>query len=505
MHFTGERVVPGEVDQDLWNEHISRYKFAVNFAEGKRVLDVGCGTGYGTALLAERAAEATGFDVSPDAVSYATSHFGDKANFVTGDAVHYPAANESFDLITAFEVIEHIADYEHLIAEAARVLSHDGIFLVSTPNKPYYEETRKEAGPNPFHMHEFELDEFEAVLRGSFPHVQILAQNQQEAIVFECESNGRGNAYFASDPNVRDAHFFLALCSKQPFQLTPFVYVAQTGNLLRAREHYITLLKEELDRAQADHLRLLEIHEQSGRELETSNQWAVSLDNELAEARQKLLAEQRGAEEKAKWAQDLDQQLQKRSAELVHVVAQFDEAQIELAKRTQWAQDLDQQLQKRSAELVYMIAQFDEAQVELAKRAQWAREMEALCGERTQWAQGQDQTVQSQTDQISLLRDELLALKNELSAISKRAATLESSEAFLQNLTSRLREENEEMRKQLHGGNEYVRDLQLRLTAVGSMADRLMHERELVRASKWLKFGQRLRLGPRLAEEPPPL
>ncbi len=52
IEFTGERVIPGQVDPDLWAEHISRYAFASRFAPGARVLDLGCGAGYGTAELA---------------------------------------------------------------------------------------------------------------------------------------------------------------------------------------------------------------------------------------------------------------------------------------------------------------------------------------------------------------------------------------------------------------------------------------------------------------------
>ena len=53
--FTGERVIPGQVNDDLWAEHIARYAFAARLSDGARVLDIGCGTGYGTAELAQRA------------------------------------------------------------------------------------------------------------------------------------------------------------------------------------------------------------------------------------------------------------------------------------------------------------------------------------------------------------------------------------------------------------------------------------------------------------------
>jgi protein-L-isoaspartate O-methyltransferase len=72
VEFTGERVIPGEVDADLLNEHLARYTFAARLARGKRVLDAGCGAGYGTAELARAALNAmVGVDRAPEAVDFA--------------------------------------------------------------------------------------------------------------------------------------------------------------------------------------------------------------------------------------------------------------------------------------------------------------------------------------------------------------------------------------------------------------------------------------------------
>src|SRR5215471_21461259 len=73
--FTGERLIPGEVDIDLLNEHMARYTFAARLARGKRVLDAGCGAGYGSASLAECAHSVIGVDVAADAVDYARAHY----------------------------------------------------------------------------------------------------------------------------------------------------------------------------------------------------------------------------------------------------------------------------------------------------------------------------------------------------------------------------------------------------------------------------------------------
>src|SRR5580698_6057306 len=82
--FTGERVIPGEVDVDLLNEHMARYTFAARLARGKRVLDAGCGAGYGSAELARAAESVVGVDCAPDAVEFARAH--------------YPVANLKFEV-----------------------------------------------------------------------------------------------------------------------------------------------------------------------------------------------------------------------------------------------------------------------------------------------------------------------------------------------------------------------------------------------------------------------
>src|SRR6185295_3680369 len=73
--FTGERVIPGQVDVDLLNEHMARYVFAARLARGKRVLDAGCGAGYGSAELSHAADKVVGIDCSAEAVAYAGENY----------------------------------------------------------------------------------------------------------------------------------------------------------------------------------------------------------------------------------------------------------------------------------------------------------------------------------------------------------------------------------------------------------------------------------------------
>jgi len=176
--FTGERAIPGEIETDLLNEHLARYLFAARLARGKRVLDAGCGAGYGSAELAGAADRVVGFDRAAEAVDFARAHYQLPNLFfeqATCGAIPHPEG--AFDLVVAFEVIEHLEDWRGFLGEARRVLAPTGQFIVSTPNKLYYAESRGEAGENPFHAHEFEFEELREELTRVFPHVSLFLEN----------------------------------------------------------------------------------------------------------------------------------------------------------------------------------------------------------------------------------------------------------------------------------------------------------------------------------------
>ncbi|MCI0422439.1 MAG: class I SAM-dependent methyltransferase, partial [Acidobacteria bacterium] len=156
MEFTGERVVPGKVEPDLLNEHLSRYYFARPLVEHRFAVDLGCGTGYGAAVLAQSASKVLGLDVSEEAVKFARKHYGaPNLGFLISDCRQTPLGSQTVDVAVCFEVIEHLAEQDALLQEVQRVLRPDGLAVISTPNRVYYTEERKEV--NPFHVHEFDF------------------------------------------------------------------------------------------------------------------------------------------------------------------------------------------------------------------------------------------------------------------------------------------------------------------------------------------------------------
>ena len=175
LEFTGERFIPG-TRGEIWIEHWHRYHFAAHWAAGKRVLDVACGEGYGSALLARSAAQVVGVDVSPEAILHATRAYAGVANlsFMRGDCTRLPLEDASVDLVASFETLEHIAQQAEFLDEIARVLAPEGLLLLSCPNKLEYSDRRGYA--NEFHVKELYREELEALVAARFPAIAWCGQ-----------------------------------------------------------------------------------------------------------------------------------------------------------------------------------------------------------------------------------------------------------------------------------------------------------------------------------------
>lgn len=368
--FTGERVVPGQVDVNLWNEHMARYAFAARLARGRRVLDAGCGTGYGSAELATVAASVTGLDLAAEAVEWGRARF-EQPNlwWARGSCAQLPFRDGCFDLVVAFEVIEHLAEWPAMLAEVRRVLAPGGQFLVSTPNKSFYAKTREVEGPNPFHEHEFEFAEFDSALRSVFPHVSMFLEDHAEGVLFR--PLGRAQTaevrVEAADADTGTASFYVAVCAMTPQTGAPaFVYIPRAANLLAEKLEHIERLEGEIEtkdrwlaELQRDHAELLEAHRDLKDELEQSNRWAAEASAKLEQAGQRIV--------------QLQNELNEMSEGYEKVVAGLN---AELESRTRWAMDTETRLtaevRRQSEELARCVEILHQTEATLEERTRWA-------------------------------------------------------------------------------------------------------------------------------------
>jgi SAM-dependent methyltransferase len=168
-----ERFVPDkDTGRLIEAEHLARYRWAAQAAAGRRVLDAGCGTGYGAKLLAEAGAhEVVGVDLAAGVLEAVAPSMPEQVRLEAGDLRQLSYEAGSFELIVCFEVIEHFEEPLVVLDELVRVLGQNGVLLISSPNRGVFP-----AG-NPHHHHEFEPQELHEALCARLRNVRLVRQN----------------------------------------------------------------------------------------------------------------------------------------------------------------------------------------------------------------------------------------------------------------------------------------------------------------------------------------
>jgi len=271
LEFTGERFIPNIPElKHLYQEHIIRYQFASQFVREKKVLDAGCGTGYGSFLILKQGAtHVTGIDNSSEAIDFCKKHYRDKnLDFKIDDCTKCHLKDSSYDVVVSFEVIEHVSDANSCLSEMKRVMKKNGIFVVSTPNKLIYPEG------NIFHTKEFSESEFKSLLKKFFKNVTILYENYPSSLgIFR--SGQQQNMDEIDIPNHgigekdNSALYFVAVCSdvKVQVQNKLFLFNDKTSLL----ENYPNLLKTQ-------------------KEFEERTNWALELDEKLKQKNEESIS-----------------------------------------------------------------------------------------------------------------------------------------------------------------------------------------------------------------------
>lgn len=178
----------------IWYEHWHRYHWAARLAEDRVVVDIACGEGYGSDLMAETARLAIGIDADAGAVEGARKTYArDRLHFLQGDARQLPLADDSIDLLVSFETLEHLAEHERMVSEIARVTAPEGLAVISTPDRDIYSPDG--VRHNEHHVRELNAAEFRQLLSERFEHVRVFGQQfQLMSVIDEIDREGDPSA-----------------------------------------------------------------------------------------------------------------------------------------------------------------------------------------------------------------------------------------------------------------------------------------------------------------------
>lgn len=290
MEFTGERFIP-TLSGEIRHEHFHRYAWCRALVAGKAVLDIACGEGYGSAILARDATSVIGVDISDEAVEHAKQCYADIAGleFRQGDAASIPLPDNSVDVVVSFETIEHHDKHDEMMGEIRRVLRPDGVLIISSPNRVVYSE--KAGYHNEFHVKELDFTEFDVLLHTRFSKVRYFGQRiavgsaiaaiQSDTVERSMDAfTDTGVDIVERSPQLLDAVYFIAIAAGDEANFTTLnssVMFSEAEDLYtRHREvaAWAQRTSKELTDLQHVYASLVKEHEKVA-------QWAKGLDRSL--------------------------------------------------------------------------------------------------------------------------------------------------------------------------------------------------------------------------------
>jgi SAM-dependent methyltransferase len=174
LSLTGERTLPDVPAENYWyRRHLAVYEWIAARVAGARVLDMACGEGYGSAVLARAAQSVVGVDANPEAYEHARLRYsGPGLSFERGLVETWGEAG-AFDAITFLQTIEHVQDPVAVLAHFKDLLADGGTAFISTPNLLTLAPAGAEKSDNPWHVREYRAHEFRELCESVFESVEV--------------------------------------------------------------------------------------------------------------------------------------------------------------------------------------------------------------------------------------------------------------------------------------------------------------------------------------------
>jgi SAM-dependent methyltransferase len=170
LELTGERTLPDVPEENYWyRRHVAAYEWIAERCMGLRVVDLACGEGYGSDLLAREAAQVTGVDANSEAFEHAQLRYRrPNLRFERGLIEDF---SDPQDAVVFLQTIEHVERPEQLLRRLADLAP---VSYISTPNRLTLAPPGAAKSDNPWHLREYTLEEYRELLEPAFARVEIL-------------------------------------------------------------------------------------------------------------------------------------------------------------------------------------------------------------------------------------------------------------------------------------------------------------------------------------------
>jgi 2-polyprenyl-3-methyl-5-hydroxy-6-metoxy-1,4-benzoquinol methylase len=174
LELTGERTLPDLPEENYWfRRHLVVYDWIASQVGAKSVVDMACGEGYGTEVLARTAKSVIGVDANPEAYEHAKVKYENDRVTIVRDLIESYRPAEKQDVVSFLQTIEHVQDPAAVLRHFASLLTPGGRVFVSTPNLLTLAPEGAEKSDNPWHVKEYKPHEFRELCQEVFADVKI--------------------------------------------------------------------------------------------------------------------------------------------------------------------------------------------------------------------------------------------------------------------------------------------------------------------------------------------